>query len=360
MWVVTRYDDARMILNDRAFGKDLVKVRDTIKHCLVRPEKHAKLPRPLRRSMFEQDGATHRRLRGLLNNVFTRERMSESRPQVERIADELLDGLAVGEPVDLVRSFTRPLATNFLSDLVGVPKGSRDQFPDWENSILTATSAEEASEAGRLMYAFCREMVELKRAQPRDDLFTRLVEAEREGKLDEEELVATVFLLLIGGVEPTSAIANATFTLLTHPAELARLLDDPSLLPGCVEEVLRYETSFRILPPRHCPHAVQLDGVTIPAHELVIVANSAANRDPSVFENPHTFDITRPSRRHLAFGYGPHRCLGAELGRLEMTVALGKLFERFPHTRLAEPADKLRWRPATFLRRLESLPVLLA
>jgi cytochrome P450 PksS len=359
MWVVTRYEDARRLLADPALGKDLVSVRDEIAHCLVRPDQHAKLPRVLRSSMFEQDGANHRRLRGMLGHVFTLRRLAELRPAAERVADELLDELPRDAPVDLVSAFTRPFSTTLLSDLVGVPPDSRADFPDWENLILTATSAQEATEAGRKMYAFCQEMVELKRREPGEDVFTELVEMERDGRLATEELVATVFLLLIAGVEPTSATANGLLALLTHPDQLARVLADPELWPACVEEVLRYETSFRILPPRHCPVPVELDEVTIPAHELIIVANSAANRDPGRFENPDTFDVGRSAHDHLAFGYGPHRCLGAALGKLEVAVALERFFDRFPRASLAVPPEKLRWRPATFLRRLESLPVIL-
>ncbi|XXY47503.1 cytochrome P450 [Sorangium sp. So ce269] len=359
MWLVTRYADARRLLGDPMLGKDLVAVKEKVAHCMVSPEKHSTLPRPVRRSMFEQDGDNHRRLRYLISHVFTPERIARLAPKVERVADELLEKLPTGEPIDLFRAYIRPLVTTVLSDLLGVPPGSRDDFYDWANGTMTSTTPQAGSEAGRRMYAFCHEMVDLKRREPRDDLFTELVELERAGSMDLEEVVATMFLLLIGGIEPASAAANGVLALLTHSDQLAKVLADPALWPACVEEVLRYETSFRILPPRHCPVAVELDDVTIPPNELIVVANSSANRDPAQFDRADVFDITRKSRDHLAFGHGPHKCLGAALGKLEVSTVLRKLFARFPRTTLAVPPEELNWLPATLLRRLGSLPVVL-
>lgn len=359
MWLITRYADARRLLADPVLGKDLVAVKEKIEHCLVHPEKHGTLPRPLRRSMFEQDGENHRRLRRLISHVFTPKNIERLAPKIKRIADEMLAELPTGEPIDLFGAYIRPFVTTVLSDLLGVPPGSRDDFYDWANGTMTATTPQAGSEAGRRMYAFCHEMVELKRREPRDDLFTELVEMERAGSMDFEEVVATMFLLLVGGTEPASAAANGVLTLLTHPDQLAKVLADPTLWQDCVEEILRYETSFRILPPRHCPVAVELDDVTIPPNELIIVANSSANRDPAQFDRADEFDIARKSRDHFAFGHGPHKCIGAALGKLEVGTALSMLFARFPRTILAASPEELNWLPATFLRRLSSLPVVL-
>ncbi|MBX4899700.1 MULTISPECIES: cytochrome P450 [Rhizobium] len=359
MWLVTRYADARKLLGNPILEKDLVAVKEKIEHCLVRPEKHSTLPRPVRRSMFEQDGDNHRRLRRLISHVFTSKRIAQMAPKVERVADDLLEKLPTGESIDLFRTYIRPLVTTVLSDLLGIPPESRDEFYDWANGTMTSTTPQAGGEAGRRMYAFCHEMADLKRREPRDDLFTELVEMERVGSMDFEEVIATMFLLLVGGTEPASAAANGVLTLLSHPDQLAKVLADPALWPDCVEEVLRYETSFRILPPRHCPVAVELDDITIPPNELIAVANSSANRDPAQFDRADVFDITRKSRNHLAFGHGPHKCLGAVLGRLEVNTVLRKLFARFPHTTLAVPPEELNWLPATLLRRVGSLPVVL-
>jgi cytochrome P450 PksS len=359
MWLVTRDADVRRVLTDPSLGKNLLSVADEVAHCKVRPDKHAKLPRPVRSSMLEQDGDNHRRLRGMLSHVFTPRQVAKLRPAVNRVADGLLSGLPTDKPVDLLRDYTRPLATTVLCDLVGVPPGWRDDFPHWQNSVLTGGSPQESTDAAKKLYAFSQEIIDLKGREPQDDLFTELVELERYGDMSAQEAVATVFMVLIGGLEPSYAAANGALTLLRNPGELTKVLAEPTLWPACVDEILRYEPSFRILGPRHCPASVELGDVTIPPHELIITANSSANRDPSRFDHPDEFDISRKSNDHLSFGHGPHRCIGAALGKLEMEVALDSLFTRFPHAALALAPSELRWRPSTFLRRLDSLPVLL-
>lgn len=359
MWLVTRDADVRRVLADPSLGKNLVSVADKIAHCMVRPDRHVKLPRPLRSSLLEQDGQNHRRLRGMLSHIFTPRQVAKLRSEVIRVTNELLRGLPTDEPVDLLGDYTRPLAVTILSDLLGVPASARSEFPRWQNLFLTGSSAEEATAAGKNLYAFSQEMAELKRCKPRDDVFTELVELERYGDMSEAETVATVFTLLIGGLEPSYASANGALTLITQPDELSRVLADPTLWSDCVNEILRYEPSFRVLGPRHCPASVELSDATIPPHELIISATSSANRDSNRFERPDEFDISRATYDHLAFGHGPHRCIGATLGKLEMEVTLSSLFERYPAASLAVRANKLRWRPSAFLRRLDKLPVVL-
>jgi len=360
MWVVTRYDDARMVLADPTLQRDLVKNRhEIVKQNLVRPDRRPKLPRELRRSMLDQDGTDHRRLRTLVSKFFSPSRLAALRPKIERVADDLLDRIPTGRPVDLVQEYARPLPTVCLADLLGVPTEARDRFPAWETAILTAPTIEEVEDAGRQLYAFAHGVIELKRAEPRDDLFTELVRAGQDGKLHEAELVSTITLLLIAGLEPTTAIGSGVLTLLRHPGQLAALRADMTRLPDCVDEVLRYETPFRMLTPRFVDHPIQIGDVTIPAGELILVSTGAANRDPNRFEDPDTFDIARCPKGHLGFSHGSHRCLGAELGRLETVIALHKLLARFSDIRLAGAPEDVQWRPGMFMRRLDSLPVIL-
>jgi cytochrome P450 len=360
MWVVTRYEDARAVLADPTLQRDLVKNRrDVVGQNLVRPDRRPKLPRELRRSMLDQDGADHRRLRGLVSRFFSPKRLAALRSRIESVAEDLLDQLAVGRPIDLIESFARPLPATCLAELLGVPDTARDAFPAWETAILTAPTIEEVEDAGRQLAAFARTVIELKQAEPRDDLFTELVCAWQDAQLLEPELISSITLLLIAGLEPTTTIGSGVLTLLRHPQQLARLRDDPSLLPGCIDEVLRYETPFRMLTPRYLDRPLPLSDVTIPAGELILVSTAAANRDPDRFPDPDRFDIRRCPRGHLGFSHGNHRCLGAELGKLETTIALEKLLARFADIRLAvDPAD-ISWRPGMFMRRLDSLPVIL-
>ncbi|MET8763606.1 cytochrome P450 [Lentzea sp. NPDC004782] len=361
MWVITRYDDARALLSDPTLQRDLVKHRHSVvRQNLVDIERRPKLPRELRRSMLDQDGADHRRMRGIVAKFFTPSRLATKRPRLERLADELLDNLPVGVPIDIVDRYARPLSTIVLSEMLGVPEDSRAEFPAWETAILTAPSKPEVEDAGRQLKAFAGELIALKREQPRDDLLTELVGAASSGLLDDPELISMITLLLIAGLEPTSAIGSGVLVLLRHPSELTRLLSNPELMTSCVEEILRFETPFRMLTPRYVDHPLKLEGVTIPAGELLLISTGSANRDADQFADPDKFDITRHTKGHLGFSHGIHRCLGAELGRMETVVGLGRLFARFPETALSTPPEDVRWRPGMFMRRLDSLPVVLA
>lgn len=361
MWVVTRYDDARRVLADPTLQRDLVKNRHrVVGQNLVDVDRRPKLPRELRRSMLDQDGQDHLRLRRTVSRFFSPSRLAALRPKIRSLAGEPLDAAAQGAPVDLIESYARPLAATCLADLLGVPQGAREAFPVWETAILTAPSKAEVEAAGTSLVAFAREMIEEKRARPRDDLFTELVEVADRGVLTDAELISMITLLLIAGLEPVSAVASGVLTLLGHPDQLRLVLDGHVPMADCVEEILRFETPFRMLTPRFLSHPLELDGVTVPAGELILVSTGAANRDPDRFEDPDSFRANRCPHGHLGFSHGSHRCLGAELGRLETTIALEQLFTRFPHLRLAvKPADA-SWRPGMFMRRLDTLPVVLA
>jgi cytochrome P450 len=359
MWVITRYEDVRTILADPSLKRDLVKHRHAVVgQNLIDIERRPKLPRELRRSMLDQDGADHLRLRRTVSRFFSPSRLAALRPRIEAAADGLLDRIPLGEPVDLVARYARPLAVDCLSQLLGVPQWARERFPGWETAILTAPSKPAVEQAGRELMAFALEVIALKRAQPAEDLFSELVADTADG-LGQDETISMITLLLIAGLEPVTAIGSGVLALLGHPGQLAKLLADPESMSDCVDEILRYETPFRMLTPRYTDHPIELDGVTIPAGELLLVSTGAANRDPARFADPERFDVGRCPRGHLGFSHGAHRCLGAELGRLETSVGLERLFARFPHARLAVEPGRARWRTGIFMRRLEELPVVL-
>jgi cytochrome P450 len=202
-------------------------------------------------------------------------------------------------------------------------------------------------------------VVERRRAHPEDDLISALVRVEEAGdSLSQEELVAMVFLLLVAGHETTvNLIGNGTLALLEHPNQMARLRDDPALIEPAIEELLRYSSPVEIATDRYAREDVTIGGVTIPRGETVLAVLASANRDERQFKNPDALDITREPNRHLAFGLGPHFCLGAPLARLEGQIAIATLLGRFPELRLAVAPDRLRWRRGLLLRGVESLPV---
>jgi cytochrome P450 PksS len=207
-----------------------------------------------------------------------------------------------------------------------------------------------------------RKLIQARRAQPRDDLVSALIQAEEAGQqLSEEELVAMTVLLLVAGHETTvNLIGNGTLALLEHPEQLARLRNDPALIRSAVEELLRFASPVETATERYAREEVRIAGVTIPRGELVFAVIASANRDERQFADPDKLDITREPNKHLAFGLGAHYCLGAALARLEGQLALGTLLRRAPGLRLAVAPAALRWRSGLVLRGLKALPVRLA
>lgn len=360
MWVVGRYEDAREVLADTSLCKDLVvKRKEILQQSLVRAERRPRLPLEIRRNMLDRDEPDHSRLRGLLAKSFTSAKIERLRPKIERLVDELLSDLPTGRPIDLMKEFARPLSVTIIADLLGVPAEDRDDFPTWENDILTSPDLPEIEQAGIALVEFAGKLLDRKRIDPGDDLISGLLADHARGALDDIELISMITLMLIAGMEPGSALGNGVFTLLRHPGQLDALIADPALLPGCVDEILRYESPFRMLTPRFSDCPVHLGDTTIPANELILVSVAAANRDPARFKDPERFDITRTTKGHLGFGRGNHRCLGAQLGWMELEIALEALFERFPNIALAVPEPDVTWRTGMFMRRLDTLPVML-
>ncbi len=211
------------------------------------------------------------------------------------------------------------------------------------------------------MVGFPRELVAAKRADPTEDLLSSLV-AVRDGadQLSEDELTSMAWLLLVAGHETTvNLIGNGVVTLLTHPEQPALLRAQPDRLGAAIEDLLRFTGPVQVATPRHTTEPVDINGITIPAGELVIPVLLAANRDPACIARPDTVDITRTDNPHLAFGHGIHHCLGAPLARLEGRIALGSLLARLPRLRLAVPPEHLTWRPSVIMHRLDALPVIL-
>ncbi|MFD7653480.1 cytochrome P450 [Actinosynnema sp. NPDC059797] len=359
-WLVTRYDEARAALADPRFSKHYEGFQRVMELAQTRPEDTGAFEESLTRHMLNMDPPDHTRLRKLVTKAFTARRVEQLRPRVQEITDRLLDDAAgaVG-PVDLVDALAFPLPITVICEMLDVPMEERDDFRAWSN-VLVGGSAEvsEIEAAGKAMATYLFGLVEHKRANPGDDFFSALVHADEDGdRLDQGELIAMAFLLLVAGHETTvNLIANGVYHLLRHPDQLAKLRADRSLLPGAVEEFLRYESPVNQATFRYALEDVELGDVVIPKDALVLVSLLSGNRDSSKFPDADRFDITRPTGGHLAFGHGIHFCLGAPLARLEGEIAVGALLDRFD----VEPADDLDglpWRPGTLIRGLVSLPV---
>ena len=264
--------------------------------------------------------------------------------------------------MDLIGDFAFPLPITVIAELLGVPAEDRNRFREWSDAAVSGNATKEYLEGVLIphMRAFADYLLfKEKREEPRDDLISALVRAEKAGeKLSEDELLGMVFLLLVAGHETTvNLIGNGTLALLRHPDQLERLRNDPSLIKAAVEELLRYDGPVETSTERFAKEDVAIGGTVIPKGEMVLVVIAAADRDPERFHDTDTLDITRADNKHLAFGKGIHHCLGAPLARMEGQIAIGTLLRRMPNLRLKEPPELLAWRPGMVLRGLKALPV---
>ena len=327
-------------------------------------------PEDVPRSMLVTDPPEHTRLRGLVSQAFTPKRIRELAPRIEAIAHALLDDALARREVDLVDALTYPLPVIVIAEMIGVPAEDRARFKAWSDALVAPLgsiffappSPEMVAEQRRIrveLEAYFVRLVEDRRRTPKDDLLTALVQAELEGsRLSFDELLAMLILLLVAANETTTnLIGNAALELLAHPDALAALRADPSRMPAAMDEVLRCSSPVQ-MDPRLAVRDVEVQGTTIPAGEFVLCWIGAANRDEAVFERSETFDIGREKNPHLAFGFGPHYCLGASLATLEAVVAVRVLLER---TRsFARPDDApLPLHPSIVFRGVRSLPLVL-
>ena len=265
--------------------------------------------------------------------------------------------------VDLLQVFAFPLPITVICELLGVPSRDRDEFRAWTQAILSHGGTPEGpGAAATAMASYFTALVADKRAHPTDDLLSALIAARDSGdRLTESELLGMLFLLLVAGHETTvNLIGSGTLALLVSPGEMARLRADRSLLPGAVEELLRYTSPVNHATFRFTADPVTIGGTLIPAREPVLIAIASANRDPDRYPAPDQVDLGRDVGGNLAFGHGIHYCLGAPLARMEGEIAFGGLLARFPGMTLAVPPESLRWRPSTLIRGLETLPVRLS
>jgi cytochrome P450 len=279
------------------------------------------------------------------------------------LTEELLDAVQPRGHMDLVREYALPLPTSIIAQMLGVPSGEQHNFHRWSSAIVSSQSSKWGA-VRAIPYAiaflrYIRKLIRLRRDSPQNDLTSALVRAEEAGdKLNEDELLSMIFLLLIAGHETTvNLIANGTLALLRHPEQIEKLRRDPSLVGSAVEELLRFEGPVETATERYALEDVSIAGRMVPRGGLVYVVFASANRDGRQFDNPDTLDITRQGNRHLAFGQGIHYCLGAPLARLEAQIAISALLRRFPHLQLAVTGKKIRWKRGLVLRGLESLPV---
>ncbi len=359
IWYLSRFDDCQSVLRDQRFGKS-----DPDQPTTLMP---GRPPRrrleSARASMLMVNPPDHTRLRGLVSREFTPRRVEQMRASVEAICDEILDGVADAGGCDIMDTLAFPLPVRVIGELLGVPREERDSFRPLvlasAKSIEPDVSEEDqlaANVASQQQAEYFADLIKRRAAEPGDDLLSALIEV-RDGsdQLSEVELIATAILLFAAGFETTTnLIGNGLVTLLRNPDQLRLLREDRGRIPTAVEEILRYESPVQ-LDLRVAFEDVTLDGNTIKTGDAVVTLLGAANRDPSHYERPEEFDVTRGGVPIMSFASGIHFCLGANLARMEGQAVLGRLFDRFSTIEWLD--DEPAWRDRLTLRGLEHLNV---
>ena len=363
VWIVTRYADVRAALADNRLRKSADNIDELFRRHSTNDEAFVGGGEALTVHMLNSDPPDHERLRRLVNKAFTARRIEQLRPRIEEITASLIAGIGPAADVDLLDAFAFPLPITVICELLGIPTEDRDDFRRWSNILISGgVEPEVMRQAAIDMATYLSDLIVAKRAEPQDDMMSALVAAADDGdRLSHDELIAMAFLLLVAGHETTvNLIANGVLALIGNPDQLAALRADRSLLPGAIEEFLRFESPVKNATLRYTVEPIDIGGVTVPAHEFVVLALGSANRDPDRYGDPDHLDIKRDTAGHMAFGHGIHYCLGAPLARLEAEIAFNRLLDAYERIELTVPESELVWRPGMIIRGLEQFPVRLS
>ncbi|MEV4188248.1 cytochrome P450 [Streptosporangium canum] len=360
IWLVTGLDEARAVLSDPRFSADRFNRRNAL----------VSVPEEMREKLFDararagqfvaMDPPEHTRLRKLVIGQFTLRRMRALTPHITEIVDAHLDAMAAaGTSAELVGAFALPVPSLVICELLGVPYEARTDFQRRTSTLFRMDAPlKEVLRVRDEMRQFMHELVAAKRARPDDGLISGLIHGDHAGELTDDELVGIANLLLVAGHETTAnMIGLGVFALLEHPEQLELLRRDPEVAGQAVEELLRYLSIVHLGPFRTATEDVRIGGELIPAGGTVMISTPQINRDPAHWDDPATLDLTRERNPHLSFGHGVHQCLGQQLARAEMAVALPALVRRFPHLRLDCRPEEVPLRDNMFVYGVHSLPV---
>ena len=367
-WILTRYDDMMITFKDTGHFSNEGRLAKAVAY--LPPETRAEFKtfedHYRQRSLIHSDPPDHTRLRSLVTKAFNARVVEGMRPRMQEIVNEVIDAAQQAGGMDVIKDLAIPLPVTVLAEILGVPKADVHLFKDWADGLLAFQGLnkppvevlQRSQQAILGIRGYLGALLKEKRKNPDQYLLSELAAAESEGeKLSESELLNTCITLLVAGHETTtSLIGNGLWALLRHPDQCQLLKDDPSLLTSAIEEMLRYESPVA-RQPRLMKVETEMGGKQLRPGEMVFQMLNAANRDPAYFTDPDQFDIRRQKNRHIAFGFGPHFCVGALLARTEGQVVFSTLLARVPHIRLVD--EKPDWdvhKPNS--RMLKTLPVL--
>ncbi|BCB89707.1 cytochrome P450 family protein [Phytohabitans suffuscus] len=365
-WSVTGYEAGRQALSDSRLSKDARQHWKDFVDGRIDP-RFPLMSWALMENLITTYGSAHSRLRRLVTKAFTPRRVEAMRPTVDRIVAGLLDDLSGSPPgtvVDLKARYAHPLAAQVIFDLIGVPAGARQTILYGADvQVDTTKTAEEVGAGADQVMREMATLVEAKRRTPANDLTSDLIGAQEEDGtgLGDAEMIGTLLVLLGIGTEPvTNLVTNAVFALLAHPDQRQLISTGQASWQDAIEETLRMEAPVAHLPFRFAVEDVRLGDVTLPAGEPILMNFAAMGRDRAVHgASADSFDITRPDKKHLSFGYGIYSCIGMHLARLETERAVPALFERFPDLALAVPASEIKPQNSFIMNGRRELPVIL-
>jgi cytochrome P450 len=362
-WCFARHADVSALLRERRFGRQITHLMSRAELGWPEPKPHlAPFDALERHSILELEPPEHTRLRNLVNRAFVSRRIEKLGPRIAALAHERIDAFAPEGSADLIAEFAAPIPVAVIADLLGVPRDMGPTLVEWSHRMVAMYQfgvnrevEERAAEAARAFADFVRAFARARRGDPGDDLISQLLVAGSDGgRLSEDELVATVILLLNAGHEATvQAIGNGVKAMLEQGVDARLAFADESATAATVEEALRFDSPLHLFT-RHALEDAEFAGLRFKKGERLGLLLGAANRDPARFPDPDVFDSGRSPNPHVSFGAGIHFCVGAPLARLELTVALPILFARLPGLRLAEPP---RYRDAFHFHGLEALKV---
>ncbi len=364
-WVLTRYTDVVQALHEPRFSKAQGMAAALNRYPEEERAAAALMHRFFSKQLLYADPPYHTQLKVLMNKAFTPRAVNAMRPHIERIVDDLLDGIRPGEQMDVISQFAYPLPALVILGMLGLPSSECRRFKEWSDDfaatlgVVRRVPRTKMEKAGRTLAAFAAYIDSFQASHclaGHADLLTAMFNAEEDGSgLTREELVANAMLLLAAGHETTTnLIGNGLLALLRHPDQLQLLRDDPERLPDAIEEMMRYDSPVQVVW-RMAAEDIELGDKVIRPGQMVNILLGAANRDPAQFPDPDRFDLGRAAARQLGFSLGTHFCLGAPLARLEGQIAFAALLRRCTGLRLA--ADNLEYNEQPVFRALTALPV---
>jgi cytochrome P450 len=349
-WALLKYEDIRFVSSNPALF--------TSTEGITIPD--PAMPSPVQEgNLIFSDPPRHRQMRKLINSGFTRRRVAVLEPKIREIVRGILDGIEPGSVHEFAEEIAAPLPTRMIAELIGAPPDDWEQFRAWSDAATGTADPEielDSFVAMGQLFEYFQKLIAARRAEPRDDLLSVLAEAEiDEHRLTDQDLLNFAFLLLVAGNETTrNLIALGTLALIEHPEQCRLLVDDPSRIPGAVEEMLRWNSPV-VHMARTATADVEIRGQLIREGEVVVMLYGSANRDEEIFgPDSEEFKVTRHPNPHIAFGCGEHSCVGAQLARLEATVFFDELLRRFPSLELVGAVDRMR---ATMVPGVKRMPV---